>query len=498
MSEERYVLQARIDSLKASLEQVESVIKLVQNRRAEFDVVSQHLADATQRIHEIRPKIGHIKVSLDTLGRAGPEEERELAEALQKLGESREGVEAAENLLRSATQSLESIKARSFDAERSQVSKTLDLEIASQAKTWIKELEDLSTGLRAGDGGASSEQVADAWVTYNRLLQNDTRPLFSEYVDLLRGLALRDTGFDEGICTIADDLIKACADIKMPPWDSLTVPSKEESITSTVARIIRLGFPEWTIWAIPYAAHEFWHIWVSKGTDIESLIGQESEAADPPEHIHTLFADAFATYAMGPAYAYSAIVLRFDPRAANSKSDTHPTSSERAEIIFQMLERVWDGELQVFAGSVSDLREKWDTTLDQANPDDISDHIDEARLKSLKDYSDSVASFLDTNSQLNYPRDSWKQIQTWQNSLASDPFKISRESVDGTEDLRDVLNMAWQCRAVHPNTLPSTIARNARQLWSWILEARTGARRHPPRKPAQSSIDVRGHGNPRV
>jgi hypothetical protein len=137
--------------------------------------------------------------------------------------------------------------------------------------------------------------------------------LFYEYVDLLRGVALRNAGFgDEEVMLsdlflIADRLPSLWGRVEGWAWRSLAVPSRTERNASTEAMVLRIGFPEWTIWALPLVQHEFGHVFVKRGRLLSGLPGQDSEAAQ--------LADALATLVTGPAYACAALMLRLDPGA---------------------------------------------------------------------------------------------------------------------------------------------------------------------------------------
>jgi hypothetical protein len=65
----------------------------------------------------------------------------------------------------------------------------------------------------------------------------------------------------------------------------------------------------------------------------------ERQTRDPVawSHLHELLADAFATYAAGPAFALTCVFLRFDP--AERGGTGHPPDSTRMRAILRGLER---------------------------------------------------------------------------------------------------------------------------------------------------------------
>ena len=57
-------------------------------------------------------------------------------------------------------------------------------------------------------------------------------------------------------------------------------------------------------------------------------------------HAHELFADVFAVYAIGPAYAYSCLLLRPGSRPPTADSPNHPTWNERYFVMLETLQRI--------------------------------------------------------------------------------------------------------------------------------------------------------------
>ena len=157
--------------------------------------------------------------------------------------------------------------------------------------------------------------------------------MFGEYVDLLRGIALRDADFDDNFFEIAERLPALWDRIKgWGPWASLAIPARVERNASTVAYVLRIGFPEWTMWALPLVQHEFGHIVVEA-----ALKGDEAVLPSAESHVDahrlaaTLLADAAATYVTGPSYACAVLLMRLDPvRATRWRRGARPPGRRRA------------------------------------------------------------------------------------------------------------------------------------------------------------------------
>jgi hypothetical protein len=182
---------------------------------------------------------------------------------------------------------------------------------------------------------------------------------FAEYVDLLRAIALRSAGFQEqdsqlsDIFRIADRLPRLWGRIEGWEWQSLTVPSDTELNRKSQAMMLRLGFPEWTLWALPFVQNEFAHVYVARGA------GPASWKVTSPRSA-TLLAEALASLVTGPAYACAALLVRLDPAAVTEPSATVALRS--ATIIASLiasLDRVAGGSETPLDDLIERLRMEW-------------------------------------------------------------------------------------------------------------------------------------------
>src|SRR6185503_8084314 len=109
----------------------------------------------------------------------------------------------------------------------------------------------------------------------------ESQEVFCECLEYIGGLALRDRGFDQRICDIGDHLIVSCAkDWNNLKWQSLTILAAQERLGQTMARIIRLRFPEWTIWTLPFTAREFAHVAFHANENLGVLTFVKQKVAD--------------------------------------------------------------------------------------------------------------------------------------------------------------------------------------------------------------------------
>jgi hypothetical protein len=162
---------------------------------------------------------------------------------------------------------------------------TLDLRERPEANLWLNavqaiclEAEDLLDGLRKAmiDPPVDSEADAAAWQTYFRT-QSRSDEIFRECLALLGGLALRDRITDEFVCRFADELIRECAEFVGKPR-SFAIPAYEDTLSSTLRRVARVGFPDWHLWTLPLVAHEYSEV-VLRETSLRRLV-EELASAD--------------------------------------------------------------------------------------------------------------------------------------------------------------------------------------------------------------------------
>jgi hypothetical protein len=152
---------------------------------------------------------------------------------------------------------------------------------------------------------------------------------------LVRGIPWQNgRGLDNGFCDIADEMLKELSIRSPENWNRRTVLSDFEFIADP-AQIIRIRFPVTSIWDLPVAAHEFGHL-LGHGSRSQLKPRIEALARDYQERnwVHEHFADLFATYVMGPAFACTCLLTRFDPSMDPSvNSETHPSHGARAAAI---------------------------------------------------------------------------------------------------------------------------------------------------------------------
>jgi hypothetical protein len=211
-------------------------------------------------------------------------------------------------------------------------------------------------------------------------------------------------------------------------------------------------------------AHEFGHLVARATPDFLDYQSQQSRRS----HLDEFFADIFATYTFGPAFACTVILLQFNPAEAYTKRGAHPRHEERVRLILQTLremnKKAQSGER--YEWLIEHLGDVWDesVTLCQAAPDDKADF--DQQIDESKRWGRNLYRLIDTYYGLgaSYRPEQWAGAQriayrlkmpltTWQDLVA----KVGLEQVL----LADVSNAIWCSRLTEP---PANLTTAAHQL----------------------------------
>jgi hypothetical protein len=311
-----------------------------------------------------------------------------------------------------------------------------------------QELKQLRKEIESGVG------LDVCWPAY-RALQRDCTALFRECLACIQGALARRAQLDEGLCDIADQLLDGLSkqgggDI---PWQRFTILADGDSFID-MAGIIRVRFPETSIWNLPVVAHEFGH-YVGPVLEVTDAQGRSShpfqnilerEARRDPRnrgYVHEFFADLFATYALGPAYACTCILLRFDPVDATKSGNSHPAASARVHTILRCLE-LTDGAgsamMRPFGFITQELRSRWQRLCRSAgDATELSPDV----VAPLNELIDELYGLLTSElPNVRYDKTGWLRAQRLAMSLdGKGALDIQRE-----DTIADVLNAGWLLR----------------------------------------------------
>jgi 3',5'-cyclic AMP phosphodiesterase CpdA len=356
------------------------------------------------------------------------------------------------------------------------------------------------------DNEAVSEALKDAWSSYQKVYRR-SQEIFRDCLELMGGLALRDKELDERICEVADELINATTDYVRTSWYSFTILAQREAFQWTISRIIRLRFPEWTIWSLPFAAHEFGHV-VIRDEDMFKELVEAQTSEWKKRHLNVILADAFATYVMGPAYLCAAISLWLDPSGFSGEDDPSETSDEtrlsdatRAHVMFAVLERMNikaqdDIGEEPYTEIIDLLAQRWEAARSQQDASS-EESLEEIQLWDNQDLEALVETALRElddwlyEEEGAYPHSGENGIKVaeawaaaWQKQL-SNGERLSIPELSPNSTLRDALNAAWLCRIrVEPDKV-DLVAKAAYQLCEQIIGQKTADAGEPAGRSTQ-------------
>lgn len=465
------ILNVRLDALRADLTRIKKIREdllarqesiqglrnlLLANTSASLCAVLDHSED---EISELRRRTRH---------------NRDLADVFEALGRLKEEIERAHELLDEVSLRLDGMELSSVPCRRIDQ----DIEIASPlAQTAIADIENgAEAGLERVDEISLSEQLGSydqAWRDYAATLRELRDGTFRDYVDFLRGVAVRDAKLDDSISCLADELISASKVRDVSP--SLSIPAREVAMRRTLARLIRLEFPGWSFWELPLAARE----WGQEVARVKGSqwIGRPATQVLPArdDYWQDLAADAIATFLMGPAYGYAMILLRFDPLSAHANDDK-PSYDRRAMVVLEALRQLDPGspaQAGQFEESADTLQRLWDEAKAQALAgQDLAPVADgngtnqdaDAEFQALADWLGNLRNSLTKP----YQPGRWHKVQELRTGLLDDGAPQRTRTILDV-NLTDVLNAAWLAR-VHPDrqTPVDVIEKRARDTFEHI------------------------------
>ena len=291
--------------------------------------------------------------------------------------------------------------------------------------------------------GRGELSVEKGWASF-QIINNDCQTLLKECLEFVQGALARRAGMDFGICRIADALLMDISHRSDISWTRFTMLAVGEFFHD-MSEIIRLRFPDSTIWSLPIACHEFGHFAEQRISEryagqtrypIQQILEQErfNDAKNIP-FLRELFADLFATFALGPSYACTCILTRFDPGQAYVDGDEHPSAAKRAYFILAALDKMNKSEItRPYGHIIERLRAAWGKDVDEVVAGQLNVWLELLHLA------------LNKKSGLAY--------KGWAGASALMPGMMAAElppqtlqlAKAGKTNIPDVLNAAWVCR----------------------------------------------------
>ncbi len=358
--------------------------------------------------------------------------------------------------------------------------------------TCTDDLDALKKSLASGLG------AVDAWKEYARV-RAEAQKVFDQCLDWLGGVALRDKGLEQGICSVAEELVLYYAKQTGVSWTSVMILGDERPFDDVAlhTQMLRLQFPKWDIWNLPLITYEYGQL-VARDDSMKALTTFEVDEKrrveklikdrelDPPDlvlateiadlrqryqadpntpvdefldqvqlHIRGLFADAFATYVLGPAYVYVQLFLRVIPTHVLRGDPNKCSFARRFAFMLRTLQEIsnaekssefdpgpYDGEVQrlthYWRDSAPGMQAGYDGALAFGKPyDDWCAEI----------YAKLRRSFL----RLRFRGDDWKQAKELGPKLIEAASPGGAAPVNASPPV--ILNAAWWCRIQNPGRI---------------------------------------------
>lgn len=428
MTEETMLLSLRAETLRSNLARLQ-----------------EHLPSAPERLKdldELAASINIVKKSVSIVRRARLDLDEAIRPAEEISKDMGPQLDLAMEKINAQLATIERMKENCFRV----VTRPIGEDIVQRLNNCTNPL---ITALGALDSMGAN--LADSWKNLRDVHDPKAQQIFSDYLELQGGAALRDTGFDEGIGQLADELLRAGGKL-------LALPMRRQALVKTFERIIRVSFPDWTIWALPSVALEFWNVVGYdnlKNTVEAGLQGlSEPEQKSIRDEHKACLGDAYATYTMGPSYAYCAVGLLLDPSSGQGHC--------RARAIISMLEAM-DRKESLANPPYVEVRRRlfaaWNSARKQLGQTEValngdgSAEVDPADAEGtgIRTLVRNFRNTLHTATSTPFGVDMWNQIRDWVKLLLAD--RAGEIVVSEGAELRHLLNAAWQAR-VDPDRDP--------------------------------------------
>ena len=322
--------------------------------------------------------------------------------------------------------------------------------------TATSELKNMIEALQA-KGGVEETPEEELWASYSSEIAPKADELFTEYLDLIGGVAIRELGLRIGALEEVCHLDELCA---LADWHARTellrcVGWKDDDPALILpARdmrgeagwpIVRFGFGYWSIWGMPLEGHEFGKVVTRREN---APLGQFADYAKElgSSGLRILIADVIATWAEGPAYACALYFLGLAPndRVVDPVSGIEITAADRARVVQACLkhqilvDRTETTPEAVSAGTgylefVDQIDTQWSDALQAAG-------AGSSERESLDELPERVAGAFSLKKPFSiddwtHARDVWKALGTDEKPPENPPVWI-----------RHLMNAAWYAR----------------------------------------------------
>lgn len=455
-SPQQQLLLIRLNVLDEDITKVAGAVKRAKQRGSKIEEIEAGLAGAaqlagqesvTRRLTKLGSTVREVRGGLEEPDDFGVGANKQLLDRLAKqLTEVYGGLDEVRQRVLAARESLAQLRATIVLDDR--VANENSLESACESlRAKVDELRE-----QASAENLDGAQLRTLWRDYEKLLDAEGRPLFGEYVDFLGGLTMRDTELDDGVCGMTDALLSG---FKTITRHYLPIPARQAALSNALESVVKLGFPEWSVWGVPLVAHEV-GLALALARDlnqpgpIAELLDQWTNYASR-ERLAELFADIFAAYTVGPAYGCAVLLLRLHPHHDERPRDDEARDVDRAKLLLETLKEGGDPGTG-FRETVDRLKKMWnDSVITLAGPGQAAKAkeavgpLDENGW--MDQYLEAVLGLLDRREVIERFGE-----QQWARALEDWGGELDRAGTmhDSAADVLAVLNLAWAKRLELP------------------------------------------------
>lgn len=358
------VLEIRLDVLEQAVDEVKRVIDAVQEQRGRLaeverflasdgvltsaeDDLSTQLGDTMTRLKvELRRRAPALRANTSTGARFVTEPAPDPGVERLRLAESR--VEEAEKTVSDIRAERQKAYASFQGVRRWSVAGLADGPLDAAVRAY----EALIAQIRGTE--------ENPWLRFQSEMPRRGQALLTRYMELLASMAVRGFGLDSTVANIGaegDDLVHLLeGPLRLRATSHTEQRSPLALMGSLGERHVPLGYPEWSLWALPLLGREVGARVVKAWEEDSVLLERISQRA------RDLCADLYAQYTLGPGYLYAAVFLEFDPCSVHTPkgADTAPDCL-RAQILLENLPTLGDGRYQDDLEPIAaQVRDEWD------------------------------------------------------------------------------------------------------------------------------------------
>jgi hypothetical protein len=340
------ILTTRLDVLEEAVKEVDTVIKAMEGQKATLAMVadfldsdienpSAFLLQAENRLLEhLNVMRGELEIYLRSVPAPPPPPS-------SPDGSSEQGSKVVTIRDRMQTTHREVERARAEIAEIATRRSEVQLAFRDVDRWSVASLNNAPLQAAAIDYRNVINEIRrakDPWRRYESEIPRRGHVLFGRYLELVAGIAVRGFGLGKALTAEADDLINHL----IRPLQEEDQPRRTQRSPLALMgmlgkRHFPLGYPEWSLWALPLVGRTVGDLLVT------SMIQREPErwqAIDSKTRV--LCADLYAQFVLGPSYLHAAVFLEFDP-APEPMSEDAPPDTQRAALLMEKLPELEGG-----------------------------------------------------------------------------------------------------------------------------------------------------------